>query len=53
MSPHRQQASALGSDPEDSVRFLRHVREAEGDHTYGSCLMAALVGMSTMEARSN
>lgn len=42
---------ALGSNPEDSVRFLQHLRRAEGDRTYGAWAGAELLALAVMEAR--
>jgi hypothetical protein len=41
----------LGSNPDDSIRFLTHMRRAAGDRTYGGLVGAELLALSVMEAR--
>lgn len=41
----------LGSNPQDSARFLAHMRRAAGDRTYGGFVEAELLALSVMEAR--
>lgn len=41
----------LGSNPQDSARFLAQMRRAAGDRTYGGFVGAELLALSVMEAR--